>query len=92
MIGAIAVTVNGRSSSKVAASTVFGMPVVLLALNTLPVPSSLIVPSPFTGVPPGLATTRLNVSPAGTSRVGSFVTAVRTNNPPAGIFTKVSGM
>ena len=63
--------------------------VVEFAVNILPVPSSLMVPRPVTGTPPGLVATKLKVSPAEVSRVGSFATVVRTNKPPAGICTKL---
>ena len=47
------------------------------------------VPSPVTGTPPGLVATKLKVSPAEFSRVGSLTTVVRTNKPPTGICTKL---
>ena len=77
-------TLSGRSSSN-GVLTVSGVPVVLVAKNTSPVPSSLIAPTPVTAVPPVFVAIRLTVSLL--SPVGSLVTAVRTNKPPAGIAT-----
>ena len=69
--------------------TASGVPVVLVLLKKLPVPSSLIVPSPDKDDPPPVVATRLNVSEV--SKIRSFVIATRTNNvgPVDGICTKL---
>ena len=76
-----------RSSSKVDGAPLVpgasGVPVVLELLNKLPVPSSLIVPTPVTEAPPVLVATKLKVSLLSPGL--SFVIGVRTNKPPRGI-------
>ena len=83
-------TDNLRSSSSVAALTVSGVVDAFVAKNTLPVPSSLMVPTPVAATPPGLVANKLKISLL--SPNGSLLIAVRTNKPPAGICTKSPGL
>ena len=63
------------------------LPVGFAAVKIVPVPSSLMVPTPVAIPPPVLLATKLNVSPL--SDGASLVIATRTNKPPLGICTKL---